>query len=80
MYRSPKTAVLGLCVLTGSIASYVEDYVSIQNTLALYPFAIDSKDFGLLNQVFTQDIVANYSAPLNVLTGLAEVQNVLQAA
>lgn len=34
----------------------------IRNTLALYPLAVDGKDFGALDLVFTQDVVANYSA------------------
>ncbi|KAL9116564.1 MAG: hypothetical protein Q9187_006911, partial [Circinaria calcarea] len=50
----------------------------IRNTLALYPLAIDGKNFAALSLVFTPDVVANYSAPLNVLTGLATVQATLQ--
>jgi len=59
-------------------AGYTEDYIAIQNTLATYPLAIDSKDFGLLSEVFTADVVANYSAPLNILSGLTQVETVLQ--
>ena len=51
--------------------------LQIHNTLALYPLAIDSKNFAALSQVFTCDIVANYSAPLNVIAGLSNVQTVL---
>jgi len=54
------------------------DYNAIRNTLATYPLAIDSKDFGFLSKVFTKDIVANYSEPLNVLTGVQQVETVLQ--
>ena len=50
----------------------------IRNTLALYPLAIDGKDFASLDLIFTQDIVANYSAPLDVLTPLSGVQLALQ--
>jgi len=53
---------------------------AIKNTLALYPFAIDSKDFSALSEVFTPDAVANYSAPLNVLTPLSTIESVLEAS
>ena len=50
----------------------------IRQTLALYPLAIDGKNFAALSRVFTPDVVANYSAPLNVLTGLSTVQATLE--
>ena len=50
----------------------------IRSTLALYPLAIDGKNFAALSRVFTPDVVANYSAPLNVITGLSTVQAVLK--
>ncbi|KAK6439080.1 hypothetical protein LTR95_004711 [Oleoguttula sp. CCFEE 5521] len=65
-------------VLAASAGSIAEDYNAIQNTISTYSLAIDSKDFGRLSQVFTTDIVANYSEPLNAITGLAQVQQVLQ--
>ena len=52
----------------------------IRDTLAHYPLAIDGKNFAALDLVFTQDVVANYSAPLNVLTGLATVISTLKAS
>ena len=52
--------------------------LQIHNTLALYPLAIDGKNFASLDRVFTCDVVANYSAPLNVITGLSNVQAVLK--
>jgi hypothetical protein len=69
-----------LAALPSSIfaASLTADYIAISNTLATYPLAIDGKDFSLLSQVFTVDVVANYSAPLNVLSGLPQVMTVLQ--
>lgn len=51
--------------------------LQIHNTLALYPLSIDSKNFDALDRVFTCDVVANYSAPLNVITGLSHLQAVL---
>lgn len=50
----------------------------IRQTVALYPLAIDGKNFAALSLVFTPDVVANYSAPLNVLTGLSTVQATLK--
>lgn len=53
---------------------------AIRNTLAIYPFAIDGKNFDALSKVFTTNAVANYSAPLNVLTPLSTIQSVLQTS
>ncbi|KAL2817043.1 hypothetical protein BDW59DRAFT_166078 [Aspergillus cavernicola] len=53
---------------------------AIRQTLALYPFAIDGKNFAALSQVFTSDAVANYSAPLNVLSPLSDIQKTLSAS
>ncbi|KAL4891845.1 hypothetical protein BDV59DRAFT_59275 [Aspergillus ambiguus] len=52
---------------------------AIRNTLALYPFAVDGKNFADLSNVFAEDAVANYSAPLNVLTPLSTIESVLAA-
>lgn len=51
---------------------------AIRNTLAIYPFAIDGKNFDALSKVFSADAIANYSAPLNVLTPLSSIQSVLE--
>lgn len=56
------------------------DYDAIRNTMALYPFCIDGKNFAALSQVFTSDAVANYSAPLNVLTPLSNIESVLSSS
>lgn len=53
---------------------------AIRNTLALYPLAVDGKDFAALSEVFISDAVANYSAPLNVLTPLDTIESVLQGS
>lgn len=50
----------------------------IRNTLAHYPLAIDGKNFDALGLVFTTDAVANYSAPLFILSGLDELKSALQ--
>lgn len=52
----------------------------IRDTLNHYPLAIDGKNFDALDRVFAQDAVANYSAPINVLTGLDEIKKVLEQA
>ncbi|OJI96601.1 hypothetical protein ASPVEDRAFT_78367 [Aspergillus versicolor CBS 583.65] len=53
---------------------------SIRHALALYPLAIDGKDFAALSSIFAPDAVANYSAPLNVLTPLDSIQDTLSAS
>lgn len=52
----------------------------IRNTLATYAFAIDSKNFAALSSVFHTDAVANYSEPLNIMTGLPEIISTLDAS
>lgn len=61
----------------------IVDVVSIEairNTLALYPFAIDGKNFEALSNVFATDAVANYSAPLNTLSPLSTIQDSLRTS
>ncbi|KAF7352121.1 SnoaL-like domain-containing protein [Mycena venus] len=52
----------------------------IRTTLGHYPLSIDGKNFGALALVFAADAVANYSAPLDVLTPLATIQAVLASS
>lgn len=47
----PKTPVLAV----PTMAPNPLDYVTIQNTLSRYCIALDTKDFNLLKQVFTED-------------------------
>lgn len=64
-------------------AGYVADPFdvdSIRNTLSLYPLAIDGKNFPALGLVFATNAVANYSAPLNVLTPLSTIESTLEAS
>lgn len=70
---------LFLLIVHVSFAVAQDDYNAIRNTLAHYPLAIDGKQFSDLSLVFTPDAVANYSAPLNVLTGLPMIESVLEA-
>lgn len=52
----------------------------IRNTLATYALSIDSKNFTALSSVFHPDAVANYSEPLNVMSGLPEIMGTLEAS
>lgn len=52
----------------------------IRNTLATYVFSIDSKNFTGLSSVFHPDAVANYSEPINVISGLPEIMETLEAS
>ena len=52
--------------------------VALQQVLARYPLAIDGKNFSALSAVFTPDVVANYSAPLNIIYGLKSLETVLE--
>ncbi|OCL11105.1 hypothetical protein AOQ84DRAFT_353204 [Glonium stellatum] len=56
------------------------DYIAIRQTLSAYPFAIDSKNFDALTNFFTEDVIANYSTPINVLNGLNAVKTALSAS
>jgi hypothetical protein len=67
-----------LCIASLCIAQ--DAYNAIRNTLAHYPLAIDEKEFSDLSLVFTPNAVANYSAPLNVLTGLPMIEFVLESS
>lgn len=51
---------------------------AIRQTLTIYPYIIDGRDFALLSTVFTTDAVANYSAPLGVLSGLSTIAATLE--
>ncbi|KFY24681.1 hypothetical protein V491_02057, partial [Pseudogymnoascus sp. VKM F-3775] len=53
---------------------------SIRATLSLYSLAIDGKNFAALSRLFAPNAVANYSAPLNVLTPLSTIQATLEAS
>jgi hypothetical protein len=81
------TKALGIISLAYSIVASREipiydsrAVISLQQTLALYPLAIDSKNFAAMDQVFAQDVVANYSAPIGVLNGLPTVISVLESS
>lgn len=56
------------------------DVEAIRNVLAHYPLAIDGKNFDALKLVFAPNAVANYSAPLGVLTPLSTIESVLKTS
>jgi len=64
-------------VHAGSPGDSSTDILSIQNTLNLYPLAVDSKNFTALSSVFAPDAIANYSAPLGVLVGLPSIESAI---
>lgn len=77
-YRLSKLAMRLLIALAFCVGSVAADaFQSIRNTLNTYPLAIDSKDFPALSSVFLPDAVANYSAPLGILTGLPTIEHEL---
>lgn len=50
---------------------------SIRNKLAVYAYAVDGKEFSVLNQVFSASAVANYSSSLGTLNGEIEISAAL---
>ena len=72
--------LLPTLALFSPLLNALTTWESIHQTLNLYPLAIDSKDFGLLSQVFTPSAFANYGAPLNDLQGLLAIQAGLSAS
>lgn len=58
-----------------------KDELEIRNKLSLYAIALDTKDFALLNQVFTTDVVIDYQVPdTGFLRGLPAVKAYLVKA
>jgi ketosteroid isomerase-like protein len=49
------------------------DYIAIQNVLARYCFALDTKDLAMLHQVLTPDIDAQYPFPGGDMQGIEAV-------
>lgn len=49
------------------------DFESIRKIVSRYPIAIDSKDFGSLNQVFVDNVTIDYGGLVGLLTGRKEL-------
>lgn len=60
--------------------SAIADRLAIEDVLLRYSTAIDTKDFDLLDQVFTPDGIADYTASGGIRGGLDEVKPWLAAA
>ena len=75
---SAATAAAAVTQALSARSTYSEDWIAIHQTLNTYPLAIDSKDFGLLSQVFTANVIADYGAGVGVLNGLEAVESGLQ--
>ncbi|THV52883.1 hypothetical protein BGAL_0065g00110 [Botrytis galanthina] len=52
---------------------------TIRNTLSLYAFAIDGRNWQAFSRVFALDARANYSEPLPVLYGLQNITDAIAA-
>ena len=50
---------------------------AIRQTLALYPFTVDGRNWNALTRIFATNARANYSAPLGVLNGVQQIIDVL---
>ena len=74
------TPFLHCFMLFSGLTLALTPWENIHQTLHTYPLAIDSKDFGLLSEVFTPTAVANYTGPLSNLDGLPAIQAGLNAS
>lgn len=61
-----------------SQGSNATDYVAIGNTLARYCVALDTKNWELLHQVFTDDVDAKYPFPGGEMKGVAAVAGAIR--
>lgn len=52
---------------------------SIRNTLALYPFAVDGRNWPALSRIFASNARANYSEPLGVSNGVDNITQSISA-
>lgn len=60
--------------------AHVADRLAIQDLLVRYSTAIDTKNFALLDQVFTTDGVGDYTASGGIRGNLAEIKQWLERA
>ncbi|KAF7503806.1 hypothetical protein GJ744_003247 [Endocarpon pusillum] len=52
----------------------------IRNKLSLYSLAVDGKDFDSLSYVFSEGVVADFSTPVGVVSGLTNLKEGVRAA
>ena len=56
------------------------DIEDIRQTLTLYAYVVDGRDFNSLSEVFASYAIANYSAPLGILNGSQAIVSTLTTA
>lgn len=54
------------------------DYVAIQNTISRYCFALDTKDWDLLKEVFIANVDAKYPIGARSFVGLESLSAAIQ--
>lgn len=64
----------------GTNVAALLDIEDIRETISLYAYIIDGRTYDSLSEIFTPDVVANYSAPLGVLNGVEAIKTTLSAA
>ncbi|ETN43286.1 uncharacterized protein HMPREF1541_02445 [Cyphellophora europaea CBS 101466] len=52
---------------------------AIRQTLSLYPFAVDGRNFDALDRIFTPNVRTNYSEPINEVVGLTNIKAAIAA-
>lgn len=67
--------------ILGAKADLTNDYQSVEtirNKIALYTFIVDGQQWDTLGYVFASNAVANYSVPLDILSGLDNITATLK--
>ena len=76
-------SVLPLLCSLRLVWSYSNGYTNppieleIRNKLSLYSIAVDTKSWGLLSDIFTQNVVADYGPPFGPVTGIPGLTELL---
>lgn len=76
----PLSALADSCTNTENTHANTGTIEAIRNTLSIYPFALDGKNFNALDKVFTTTATANYSEPLNILHPLSSIKSGVKEA
>ncbi|KAB8303951.1 hypothetical protein EYC80_005309 [Monilinia laxa] len=66
--------LLPISLSTDSIATE-----SIRNTLALYAFALDGRNWAAFSRIFAPNVRANYSEPLGIMNGVQSITDGISA-
>ncbi|KAK1714118.1 uncharacterized protein BDZ83DRAFT_636688 [Colletotrichum acutatum] len=54
------------------------DYELIRNAIAIFPLAVDSKNYDLLSEGFAPNVVVEYPEPIGVTRGVKDLQQALE--